>query len=105
MTKKNRIALVAASLLAACGAVALYPPGVAQGQQAPAPSPGDLDLAGRSATVEYRPVASGLNQFIQKQRVGVIRKVTPEWVVLEETGGALVAVPREMVLEIRFDKK
>jgi hypothetical protein len=98
----TRVAVVAASLLAACGAACYVSP-AARGD-APAPSAGDIDLAGRTATVEYRPVPSNGGSFIAKQRAGVVRKVTAEWVVLEEAG-ALVAVPREMVLEMRFDKK
>lgn len=99
---KTRTALVAASLLTALGAAALLSP-AAQGQQSPAAAGDDL-LSGRPGTVEYRPLPAGNGQFIQKQRVGLIKKVTAEWVVLEENG-AVVAVPRDMVLEIRLDKK
>ena len=102
---KTRTALVAASLLTVLGAAALLSP-TAQGQQ-PAVAAGDVGeglLLGKTATIEYRPVPTEGGRYLSKQRIAVIRKMTPEWLVLDDQG-MTVAVPREMVLEIRIAKQ
>jgi hypothetical protein len=59
---------------------------------------------GKTATVEYRPVAAAGGTVIQKQRSGVLKKVTSDWVSIDEQGNE-IWIPRDMVLEIRMDKK
>jgi hypothetical protein len=59
---------------------------------------------GKTATVEYRPVAAAGGTVIQKQRAGVLKKVTSDWVTIDEQGSE-IWIPRDMVLEIRMDKK
>jgi hypothetical protein len=65
-------------------------------------------VSGKTATVEYRPVVTvgtdGKSSAIQKQRAGTLKKVSADWVVIDEQGTE-IWVPRDMVLEIRMDKK
>lgn len=60
-------------------------------------------VAGRNATVEERPYVNA-NGTQQKQRSGTLKKVTTEWVVIQE-GQDEIWVPRDMVLEIRLKAK
>lgn len=62
-------------------------------------------MAGRKATVEYRPVSKGGTETIQKQRAGTLTKVSAEWVAINDEADKIeVWVPRDMVLEIRLHK-
>jgi hypothetical protein len=65
-------------------------------------------VSGRSATVEYRPAVSvgadGKPSAVQKQRAGTLKKISADWVVIDEQGTE-IWVPKDMVLEIRMDKK
>lgn len=67
----------------------------------PSGSTEESSAAGRNATIEFRPVLTGGDTAVHKQRSGRLIKVTSEWVVMEE-GGAEIWVPKEMVLEIRM---
>ncbi|QOV92177.1 hypothetical protein [Humisphaera borealis] len=60
----------------------------------------ESSAAGRKATVEYRPVTVAGGP-LQKQRSGILKKVTGDWVVIDENGTE-IWVPRDMVLEIRM---
>jgi hypothetical protein len=66
----------------------------------------DVDglLVGKTATVEYRPVPTEGGRYLSKQRTGVVRKASADWLVLDDQG-MTVAVPREMVLEVRIAKQ
>ncbi len=62
-------------------------------------------MAGRKATVEYRPVSKGGTETIQKQRAGTLTKVSADWVAINDEADQIeVWVPRDMVLEIRLSK-
>lgn len=62
-------------------------------------------MAGRKATVEYRPVSKGGTETIQKQRIGTLTKVSSDWVGINDEADKIeVWVPRDMVLEIRLNK-
>ena len=91
--KPTRFALPALAL----SALAL-PAGCNQG---PTGSPEEPTAANRSATVEYRPVLTSGGAAIQKQRAGKLKRVTSEWVVIDE-GGVEVWIPKDLVLEIRM---
>ena len=58
-------------------------------------------VAGKTATVEYRPAIGTGGVAVQKQRAGKLKKVTAAWVVIEENG-LEVWIPKDMVLEIRM---
>ena len=65
----------------------------------------EAGLAGRKATVEYRPVSTGGAGAMQKQRAGTLIKVSAEWVAVNDEAEKIeVWVPRDMVLEIRLSK-
>lgn len=85
-------------------AAALSAIGCDTGQTAPAAPAGEPVAVGRTGTVEYRPALAAGGTAITKQRVGVIRKLSADWVVVDEQGNE-VWVPRDMVLEIRMDRK
>jgi hypothetical protein len=65
-------------------------------------------VSGKTATVEYRPAVSvgpdGKPSAVQKQRAGTLKKISADWVVIDEQGTE-IWVPKDMVLEIRMDKK
>lgn len=63
----------------------------------------DAGMIGKGVTVEYRPVVTQLG-ILQKQRSGLLKKISADWVVVEE-GKAEIWVPRDMVLEIRLENK
>lgn len=58
-------------------------------------------VAGKAATVEYRPAIGTGGVAVQKQRAGKLKKVNAAWVVIDE-GGLEVWIPKDMVLEIRM---
>ena len=61
-------------------------------------------VAGRNCTVELRPVMKSDTESVQKQRSGTLQKLTANWVCVNE-GGNEIWIPRDMVLEIRMEKK
>jgi hypothetical protein len=61
-------------------------------------------VAGRNCTIEYRPLMSSDTVSVQKQRSGILQKVNANWVVLNEQNSE-IWIPRDMVLEIRMEKK
>ncbi|HEX8913848.1 MAG TPA: hypothetical protein VF796_15980 [Humisphaera sp.] len=56
-------------------------------------------LVGRNASVEYRTTGEKA-----RQRSGTLRKVTADYVVIDEQGNE-IWIPRDVVLEIRLEKK
>jgi hypothetical protein len=61
-------------------------------------------VAGRNCTVELRPLRVNETEVLHKQRSGTIQKLTADWVVLYENNNE-IWIPRDMVLEIRMEKK
>jgi len=61
----------------------------------------ETSVVGRNATIEFKPVMTGGDTSVHKQRSGRLVKVNSQWVVMDE-GGAEIWVPKEMVLEIRM---
>ena len=61
----------------------------------------ETPVAGKTATVEYRPAIGTGGVAVQKQRAGKLKRVNAAWVVIEE-GGLEVWIPKDMVLEIRM---
>ena len=70
--------------------------------QGPTGSPEEPTAANRNATVEYRPVLTEGGKAVHKQRSGKLKRVTAEWVVIDE-GGVEMWIPKDMVLEIRMN--
>ena len=64
----------------------------------------ETSVAGRNCTVELRPVMKSDTESVQKQRSGTLQKLTANWVCVNE-GGNEIWIPREMVLELRMEKK
>jgi hypothetical protein len=85
-------------------ALAVLSPAFAAGcNQGPAGSPEEPTAANRNATVEYRPVLTAGGNAVHKQRSGKLKRVTAEWVVIDE-GGVEMWIPKDMVLEIRMNQ-
>ena len=61
-------------------------------------------VAGRNCTVELRPLRVNETEVLHKQRSGTLQKLTADWVMLHE-GTNEIWIPRDMVLEIRMEKK
>ena len=61
-------------------------------------------VVGRNCTVELRPLRVSDSEVLHKQRSGTLQKLTSDWVMLHE-GTNEIWIPRDMVLEIRMEKK
>ena len=61
-------------------------------------------VVGRNCTVELRPMRVNETDVLHKQRSGTLQKLTADWVMLHE-GPNEIWIPRDMVLEIRMEKK
>jgi hypothetical protein len=64
----------------------------------------ESSVVGRNCTVELRPLRVNETEVLHKQRSGTIQKLTADWVVLYENTNE-IWIPRDMVLEIRMEKK
>jgi hypothetical protein len=64
----------------------------------------DASVVGRNCTVELRPLRISETEVLHKQRSGTLQKLTSDWVVLYENTNE-IWIPRDMVLEVRMEKK
>jgi hypothetical protein len=65
---------------------------------------GESGVVGRNCTVELRPVRINETEVLHKQRSGTLQKLTSDWVMLYENNNE-IWIPRDMVLELRMEKK
>ena len=64
----------------------------------------EAGVVGRNCTVELRPLRLSETEVLHKQRSGILQKLNADWVVLNENTNE-IWIPRDMVLEVRMEKK